>query len=229
MEDPIVYHSQIGQDKYVIEEVFKQIKDGVFIDVGAHNGVAFSNTLTLERYFDWSGICIEPLPNVFEQLQQNRKCVCENIAISSTNKIDNFLQVSGYAEMLSGLIKNYHPNHVKRIDNEVKGMGGSKNVIQVKCATLSSLFEKHNIHHVHYLSIDVEGSEEEVLNSIDFSKTFIDVIDLENNYNNTKIVDFLATKGFFVLKKIDFDILFININSKFVSNEISTLLLYNAD
>jgi FkbM family methyltransferase len=229
MNLPIVYNSQIGQDKYVIEEIFKQFKDGVFIDVGAHNGVAFSNTLTLERYFNWSGICIEPLPDVFDQLKQNRKCICENIAISSTNKIESFLQVTGYAEMLSGLIKNYHPDHVKRIDNEVRDTGGSKKVINVKCNTLQSLFDKHHLTRVHYLSIDVEGSETEVLNSINFSKTFIDVIDLENNYNNTKIIEFLASKGFFVLKKLEFDLLFINIDSQFVSKEIMSSLILSED
>jgi hypothetical protein len=34
----------------------------------------------------------------------------------------------------------------------------------------------HNISHIHYLSIDVEGAEFEVIKSINFDKVFIDVI-----------------------------------------------------
>ena len=56
-------HSQNGQDVVLANDVFARKRKGVFVDVGAHDGVTFSNTLMLERDFDWSGVCIEPLPS----------------------------------------------------------------------------------------------------------------------------------------------------------------------
>ena len=34
------------------------IRNGVFIEVGANNGIAQSNTFLLEEQFDWTGILI---------------------------------------------------------------------------------------------------------------------------------------------------------------------------
>jgi hypothetical protein len=39
-------YSQWGQDKIIIDHVFGRDKrDGVFVEIGAHNGIDFSNTL----------------------------------------------------------------------------------------------------------------------------------------------------------------------------------------
>ena len=39
-------------------------RDGFFIEAGANNGVKFSNTLFFERYRNWRGLLIEPIPNL---------------------------------------------------------------------------------------------------------------------------------------------------------------------
>ena len=44
------YKSQIGQDKYFIENINMNRRDLYFVDIGAHNGVTFSNTYCLEKY-----------------------------------------------------------------------------------------------------------------------------------------------------------------------------------
>ena len=54
------FYSQLGQDKFLIESVFKNKKNGIFVDVGSHDGELLSNTLTLEENFNWSGVCVEP-------------------------------------------------------------------------------------------------------------------------------------------------------------------------
>ncbi len=53
------YYSQIEtrQDQWLIEEVFPGKTDGVFLDIGAGNGVDMSNTYALEQ-LGWSGICV---------------------------------------------------------------------------------------------------------------------------------------------------------------------------
>ena len=53
-------YSQYGQDIILNDRIFKNKKNGYFIDIGAYDGVCFSNTLLYEEKFDWNGICIEP-------------------------------------------------------------------------------------------------------------------------------------------------------------------------
>jgi hypothetical protein len=49
---------------------FEEKKDGVFIDVGAHNGISWSNTLIFEKLFSWSGLCIEANESLHKELKQ---------------------------------------------------------------------------------------------------------------------------------------------------------------
>ena len=43
-------------------------KNGTFIEVGANDGVRFSNTKRFEELYEWTGILIEPSPNLFNRL-----------------------------------------------------------------------------------------------------------------------------------------------------------------
>lgn len=52
------------------ERFFKNLKNGVFFDIGAHDGVSLSNTYFFEKELGWSGICLEPIPEVFERLKK---------------------------------------------------------------------------------------------------------------------------------------------------------------
>ena len=50
---------------------------------------------------------------------------------------------------------------------------------------------------VDYLSIDIEGGEEDLIKSIDYSFYDIKVISIENNYpNDINYLEFLSSKGF---------------------------------
>lgn len=62
------FYSQAGQDKYLIENIYKNKEKGFFIDIGAHDGITYSNTYYLEKELGWSGICIEPNPKIYKQL-----------------------------------------------------------------------------------------------------------------------------------------------------------------
>jgi len=76
-----MYYSQSNQDKWVAEFLeFK--KNGYFIEVGAYDGIQTSNTYFFEKNFNWSGICIEANPSVFNSLIKNRKSVNVNKAVT---------------------------------------------------------------------------------------------------------------------------------------------------
>src|SRR5438309_1453970 len=115
------YYSQCKQDKFVNEHFFKNKKNGFFVDIGAHNGVTYSNTFFFEKELNWTGICIEPIPKIFNELKSNRNCLCVQGCISDFNGISQLLNVSNPIEgtkmlsMLSGLLHKYNHRHINRI------------------------------------------------------------------------------------------------------------------
>ncbi len=48
-----------GLEEYLVREFFGDLRDGVFVDVGASDAVKGSNTYRLERDFGWSGLAVD--------------------------------------------------------------------------------------------------------------------------------------------------------------------------
>ena len=104
--------SQYGQDKYINENFFKGKESGVFIDIGANDGVFLSNTLFFEKTLKWDGLAIEPLPVTFKKLKANRECTVVNACVNDIDGEVSFMAVDGYAEMLSGIVDRYDDRHI---------------------------------------------------------------------------------------------------------------------
>jgi len=188
-------YSQYKQDE-MVDAILGGKRDGVFIDVGAHNGEALSNSCFFGRERNWTGVCFEPNPFVFDQLIRNRKCKCENIGVSNIDSILKFWKIKGYCEMLSGFVDFYDPEHVKRIERELKEYGGSKEEIQVKVVNFNEYLSQNGIFNIDYCSIDTEGGEMEILKTIDFDNIKIRVLTIENNYDDPALKKFMSDRGY---------------------------------
>jgi FkbM family methyltransferase len=215
-----MFNSQDKQDEYLETNIFKGFKNGVYVDVGAHDGLTINNTLYFEKNNNWTGINIEPIKDVFDKLVINRpKNININCAVCNLDGETEFLCNKGYTEMISGIKNTFDSRHLERLKNENIQMGSRTEVIKVKTKKLETIFDENNITHVHYLSIDVEGAEFEVIKSINFDEVFIDVICFENNYQDASIpiIEYLKEKGYFVIFR-GLDIFMIHNNSDFVNN-----------
>lgn len=199
------YYSQCGQDKYLNEKIFFNKKNGVLVDIGAHDGISFSNTYYFEKFLGWTGICIEPHPDRFLELKHNRKSICFQGCISNFNGKAEFMKVVGPPEMLSGLKDAYDQRHLDRINRELSSRGGSAEVIEVEVCTLQSILDQYGITKIDFLSVDTEGSELLILKSIDWAVTDIDVIIVENNYNDDQIYNYLVQNGYVLVENFGFD------------------------
>ena len=171
-------------------------KNGVFIDVGAYDGDRVSNSLYFEDVLGWSGICIEPNPNAYNKLIDNRSCICINAGVTDVESELPFYKVSGHAEMLSGFMSYISNEHIERINMEISRHGGKTEIVNVKTIRLSDVLRENNITNVDYLSIDTEGNELHVLKSIDFNTCNIMYITAENNDKTNDVRDFLSQKGY---------------------------------
>lgn len=205
----IEYHSQYGQDKFLDLEIFKKKENGVFIEIGAYDGIRFSNSLFFEKQRNWTGVCVEPIPARFEELQKNRKSININACVSSKTGLVEFTMIEGYAEMLSGISKEYHKKHKSRIDENIKFHGGKKHTIQVQTLTLNDILDSHNLSYIDYCSIDTEGSELELLQGFNFSKYKINVFSIENNYSDSKIRALMKSNNYELVKTIECDEIYV--------------------
>jgi len=198
------YYSQHGQDKLVTKKLFPGKTDGTFVDIGANDGVTFSNTFLLEKA-GWKGVAIEPIPAVFDALATNRNCETVNACIAPNSGKQTFRVIRGYAQMLSGLVDEYDTQHVERIDGALDEFGGEFEDIQIDCFNFNELMEKHGIFQIDYLSIDVEGAELAILESIDYDRIQISVISAENNYSDQRIDTLLTNRGFELYSRVGKD------------------------
>ncbi len=190
------YTGQVGQDKFANEMFFKNKKNGVFVDIGAFDGVTHSNTYFFEKELGWKGLCIEPLAQSFSQCASLRNCICLNHCIATTNAPVDFIAVEGAPIMLSGIMQTYDPRHLQRLKHEIIRDGGSYTIKKISAQTFNDICQKHNIFEIDFLSLDTEGSELEILKSINFNTFFIHVITVENNYHEPFIRKLLESKEF---------------------------------
>jgi FkbM family methyltransferase len=140
----------------------KPVEDGFYIDVGAWSPDLDSVTRAFYEH-GWRGINVEPNPESYAQFRARRpRDINVRLAVSDTSgtQIMNFLSNSG----LSTLDDNIAQEHA------CAGLTIDKQVVVV--TTLANLWEQHvpEGHDVHFLKVDVEGSEEAVLRGNDWSR-----------------------------------------------------------
>lgn len=189
-----MYNSQYSQDEIVHKNFFKDKKNGYFVDIGAYDGITQgSNSLFFEE-LGWTGVCVEPNPNLFEKLKQNRKCKCYNVAIDNNIGEMNFMLIKGHdaPNTLGRLIDDTNTIDVSRLKNNLN-QDQTWEIIVVKTEIFDNVVDNNKID---YLSIDTEGNEIRILETIDFEKYDISVLSLENNYRDARYENFFKDKPY---------------------------------
>jgi FkbM family methyltransferase len=194
-------YSQLKQDIEVIE-FYNYKKNGYFIEIGANDGIEFSNTYLLEKDYDWKGICVEPLPDVFNKLKINRpNSICINKAVfNQSNKILNFT-ISNSHSLLSGLT-DYIVHHKNTVFKDYQN-------IEVESITLNDILNDANApNFIEYMSLDTEGTELEILKSVDHNKYKFGIIHVEHNYVEpirSQIRELLESNNYLYVRECYFD------------------------
>ena len=190
------FYSQCRQDR-IINILFRGRENGVFLDIGAHDGISLSNTYFFEKAKKWTGVCIEPNPEIFKQLRSNRKCIVENCCLSDVERQVTFRKVNGPCSMLSGILDFFDERHIARIEYALAEIGGNYEDIPIHSKTIESILTKHNIREIDYCSIDTEGAEFQIINIIDLDQFSIKSFSVENNYGDRVVRDYLKQKGYY--------------------------------
>ena len=194
-------YSQLGQDLEIIN-FYDHKKNGFFIEIGASDGIQLSNTYLLEKEYEWIGICAEPIPSKFEELSKNRpNALCCSDAVYNESGKEVVFDIANNDDMLSGISDN--------IDCHINFVNSNKKTILVKTITFNDLLHKYNAPlFIDYLSLDTEGSEYEILKSVDFQKYTFGLIDVEHNYvepRRSMIKELLTSNGYEYIRENKWD------------------------
>ena len=169
--------------------------NGTYVEIGALDGVRFSNTWRLHKCFGWNGLLVEGNPRNYERLIVNRntgdKCVHSAVCAPPQTKLQFTIAsgpVSGALNEMSDSFKSqWHPSK-------------DEPTITVACRPMSKIMAMVGITHVDFFSLDVEGAELTVLETIDFIRTTINVflveLDRHDPVKNWKIIRHMHNLGY---------------------------------
>jgi FkbM family methyltransferase len=145
---------------------------GVFVEAGANNGVDQTNSLHFERYLNWSGLLVEPIPSLAELCRKNRPgCSVENCALVPFEFSGDTVEMEfcNLMSLVKGAMQSADLEQA-HVSAGAAVQGIQPYSIKVPARTLTSVLETHRIRDIDLLSLDVEGFESSVLRGLDFQK-----------------------------------------------------------
>ena len=170
------YFSQAGQDKRIKDAFFRNRKDGFFLEIGAFDGVTGSNCLHFEKFMGWDGVAAEPSRTQYKFLEKNRRCQTVNKAVGFSGDTVEFVEVVEGPAMLSGVNSEDFAMTKTFLDND-----DASRTITYDVETVSVMEMVGDRSLVDFMSLDIEGAEMKVLESIDFDRVQMRVIAVENS------------------------------------------------
>ena len=200
-------YSQSGED-IIISDLFDrlQIKNPNYLDIGANEPVALSNTYRLYTKGSY-GVCVEPNPALYKKILRKRKRdICINAGVAFDEQKEAIYYV--FPEKLHGL------NTFSKTDAEFWENTGNKEIgkhkiekkVMMQLININEIIEKYLSPYPNFISIDVEGLDLQIIKTIDFGKYKPEVFCVEtlqhtkNNKEtkNHELINFLQSMGYFV-------------------------------
>lgn len=187
-------YSQNDEEEYIIR--FFSGHKGRFLDIGAYDGVTFSNT---RRLFElgWTGVFVEPSPSIFPQLLKNYQDHDGRIkfmqaAVCRHNGEVKFFDSGGDA------ISTTEEAHREKWE---KGANSSFTEMSVKCVTLDTILSLYGKDYA-FINIDTESTNFDVLTQLRFDEVpELKMICIEHDFKIEEILTVCSRHGFIELAR----------------------------
>ncbi len=163
------YNGQIGQD-YFLDLLFEN-ETGRFLDIGANNPFANSNTYFFEQK-GWSGFAFDPMKSLVEKWSERPGTTFVNAGISDRSETRTFIEIKprvGWEHQLSSFREFVRAEDMHEFDYLE---------YPVECGPISKFVPEGET--FDFASIDVEGAEALILTGFDFENAAPKAIMLEN-------------------------------------------------
>ena len=181
----------VGREQELVRNFFGGARSGFFVEVGANRPRELSQTWHLEQ-LGWTGILVEPQPELAGDLCRARSAKVFAVACSSPENAGRRMQLH-VAGPWSALDR----------DRMTPGAQPER-IIEVPVRTLDDiLFEARAPVGFDFLSIDVEGHELEVLSGFDLARWRPRLVLLEDFVGNLSKHRFLRAAGYRLVRRFD--------------------------
>ena len=168
-------HSQYQEDLLLVPLLHRMgaRRAGVFVELGALDGIKYSNTWLLEKCFGWTGLLIEGNPSNAQALQRSgRRALMRHSAVcrraGTVRMTVAGAEVSGQIDaMADKFVRNWHHRNLPSA------------TVAVPCAPLSSLMDDADLPTADLLSLDVEGAEAIVLRTVDPARFWVVLVEMD--------------------------------------------------
>jgi FkbM family methyltransferase len=164
-------HGGDPEDAHVFRHFFNRsgpLLNGTFVEMGAVDGVRFSNTLFFERELGWHGLLVEPSPRMFAALRRNRgtpRNVLVNAAVCDEPGEVEWWE-SGNPTVSS--LRSSLSEEAVQSGTPLYGQGATSRS-KITCRPFSALLAEAQLAAIDFFSLDVQGAEAQVLRTMDWS------------------------------------------------------------
>lgn len=189
----------------ILATAFPDDYKGVCIDIGAGDGKLGSNTMYFERK-GWKCLCIEPNPIYSDYLDKCRDTV---VVAAITNDTSINTMPLKVVKVITTDVHDGDPPHQygaltslrtdEKLYDRFKKNGHilEEYNVSTRVMTLTKCIEENNFStNIDFISIDTEGTELDILKSIDFKKIQVSIFVIENNFKTNDIEDYLSIYGY---------------------------------
>jgi len=224
-----IYYNKYSKKSYslsnvdlIIDRLFKNKKNGIYIDVGCNHPIKYNNTYLLHKR-GWSGINVDlDHESIIEFNKFRKKDFNYKAVISSSTDIKNVFFYHNRSA-INTIDKTIARSRISKV----------KKIIKTKSMTLNKIIEisPFKKKKINFLSIDIENHEYEALKYFDFDKYKIDVIVTEcldfsnfkkpeiynqslNYIVNTKLYKLLKKNNYKLINWVNSDLVFVYKNFK---------------
>lgn len=176
-----------------------------FLEIGCAD---FDTLIPMAKKGGWMGWCVEPVPYFTRSLKEQAAglpvAICRH-AISDFN--GDLQMVTGQGvQWATGCSHAVGKNHVgRRLLEEEKHKHRQKETITVPCMTLDDFLLRHQITHLDFCKIDVEGHEETIFRNYSWQvkPSFMKV---EHWHSDLKVLSEILTQQGYTIWKDNVDI-----------------------
>jgi FkbM family methyltransferase len=190
--DRLVWFSQQAEDFFVwLNFINVARSDGVCVEIGGSDGVTYSNSMFFEKRLGFKCVLIEPEEKFFRKLVMNRpQAICVKAAVTNSEALYVEFVGDDFTGGCTDTMSEQHLQHYHKAASKVA----------VPNMKMETILDDLSVTHIDFFSLDVEGGELQVLESINWKKVSIYVVAVElDGHNEEKddlVRELLSKQGF---------------------------------
>jgi FkbM family methyltransferase len=139
-------------------------RDGTFLEAGAHDGYTQSNTYYLERYRGWSGVLVEPVPELRAKCERRRhRSQVFDCALVGPEHVAQDVAIH-FGDLMSTIGERAHATGGLAVT------GRAAYSVSVPARTLTSVLDEANVGPLDIMILDLEGHEIDALRGLNLAR-----------------------------------------------------------